>query len=81
MVTALWLKRQINDNIVRVVVSFSTVCGISGMFYIHKVLCIIEVNKYLVAKILLTNVTTTNEHLNVVRFVHALLYGSYTTNI
>ena len=52
------------------VVSFSTVCGIS---FLHKILCIIEINKCLVAKILLTNVTKTNEHSNVATLVDALV--------
>ena len=59
-------------------VNFSTVCGINGTFYIkfdHN-LCIIKINECLVAKNLLTNVTKTNEYLNVTTFVHALaLYG------
>ena len=38
---------------------------------LHKILCIIEINKCLVAKILLTNVTKMNENLNVARFVLA----------
>ena len=33
----------------------------------------IEINECLVAKVLLTNVTKTNEHSNVVTFVHALI--------
>ena len=45
MVIALWLKHQIKNNKVCVVVSFSTVCGISGN--LHKTLCIIEINKYI----------------------------------
>ena len=35
-------------------------------------LCIIKINKCLVAKNLLMNVTKTNEHSNVTAFVHAL---------
>ena len=33
---------------------------------------IIKINKYLVAKNLLTNITKTNEHSNITTFVHAL---------
>ena len=40
---------------------------------LHKILCIIEINECLVAKILLTNVTKMNKHSNVTRFVHALM--------
>ena len=35
---------------------------------------IIKIDECLVAKNVLTNVTKTNEHLNVVTFVHALFY-------
>ena len=35
---------------------------------------IIKINECLVAKILLTNVTKTNEHSNVATFVHALIH-------
>ena len=41
----------------------------------NKILCIIEINECLVAKILLTNVTKTNEHLNVATFVHTLIHA------
>ena len=57
-------------------ISFSTVCGINGTFYIkfeHN-LCIIKINECLVAKNLLTNVTKTNELSNVTTFVDALLF-------
>ena len=56
-------------------ISFSTVCGINGTFYIkfEHSLCIIKINECLVAKNLLTNVTKMNEHLNVTTFVHALV--------
>ena len=61
-------------------ISFSTVCGINGTFYIkfeHN-LCITKINEYLVAKNLLENVTNTNEHLNVTTFVHdALVYSTH----
>ena len=40
---------------------------------LHKVLCIIEINECLVVKYLLTNITKMNEHLNVTKFVHALI--------
>ena len=56
-------------------ISFSTICGINGTFYIkfeHN-LCTIKINECLVAKNLLMNVTKTNEHLNVTTFVHALV--------
>ena len=56
-------------------ISFSTICDINSTFYIkfeHN-LCIIKINECLVSKNLLTNVTKTNEHLNVTTFVHALL--------
>ena len=36
---------------------------------------IIKINECLVAKILLTNVTKTNEHSNVATFVHALIHS------
>ena len=67
------VKHQINDNKACVVVSFSTVCGISDTLYI-KFLCITEINECLVAKILLTNITKMNEHSNVARFVHTLIH-------
>ena len=56
-------------------ISFSTICGINGTFYIksERSLCTIKINECLVAKYLLTNVTKTNEHSNVTTFVHALL--------
>ena len=41
---------------------------------------IIKINKCLVAKILLTNVTKTNEHSNVATFVHALIKSDVTNN-
>ena len=47
-------------------------------YVLHKILCMIEINKCLVGKILLTNVTKTNEHLNVTRLVHALLQSQST---
>ena len=47
------------------------------MHVLHKILCIIEINKCLVAKILLTNVTKTNEHSNVATFVHALIETAF----
>ena len=60
-------------------VNFSTVCGINGTVNIkvgHN-LCIIKINKCLVAKNLLMNVTKTNKHLNVTTFVHALALCGY----
>ena len=73
MVTALWLKHQINDNKVCVMVSLSNVCGISGTFYIMFYAYNGDQQMF-GGKILLTNVTKTNEHSNVTRFVHALIY-------
>ena len=60
--------------------SFSTVCGINGTFYIKSEhnLCIIKVNEYLVAKNILTNVTKTNEHSNVTTFIHTLMHSNFS---
>ena len=57
-------------------ISFSTVCGINGTFYIkfeHN-LGIVKINEHLVVKNLLTKFSKTNEHSNVTTFVHALIH-------
>ena len=56
-------------------ISFSTICGINGTFYnkFEHNLCIIKINKCLVAENILMNVTKMNKHLNVTTFVHALI--------
>ena len=81
MVTVLWSKHQIVQLCVMII--FSTDGGINDTFYIkfeHN-LCIIKINKCLVAKNLLTNVTITNEYSNIMTFVHALIPGLYTMTI
>ena len=55
-------------------------CGIKFLNFaplvalLHTILYIIEINECSVAKILLMNVTKMNKHLNVARFVHALIH-------
>ena len=64
MVIALWLKRQLNDNKVRVVVSQLFV-ALMACFTLN--LYIIAVNKCSVTKILLTNVTKMNKQISILQ--------------